>query len=584
MIGDYAANATLTSDSTQAIYRPCTLEIDRWTYTDFWWRLDEISVDSGYSYAYIQLRLEGGYYLYYMLGTNNYNLNNDSSSAVYKVDGFNTTGTWNNINRNITHDLNASLGLHSWNLTQIVLYVRGEASGRISVLFDEIHFQDMKGPEIQSVALSPAVPEYHETAGVDVQATDNLATIDLVNVLYRDDGSWITVEAEYNFGKWTATLPELAYGLEREYYVQVTDTAGMQDTDDNEGAYYSYISADSVDPAVEISSPGEGVMVEGNVQFEIAAEDPGSGSSGLVYLEVWQGEMLIYNDSSAPFEFIWDSRMTSNGTKDIGAFAYDAAGNIATDNVTIDVQNDVASPLIYGLQVNPTAPEYGEEVTVSLVCTDVTGVENATLYYAVEDTAAFSGAQSWTAVNMSPEGMLYSGSIPTQEYGKTVLYYIAAYDTFGQESSIGSDTDPLSYDVADTQAPTINVYAPSPAQPVKGIISFNITANDAASGISEIQFYVDGDLVDDASSSSASFEWDTTALENGDYTVTFVAIDGAGNEVSSSIEYEVLNPDAIGAIGESLSNIMAAYGLFIGLAGGIVLVLVVQMLLKKRGK
>jgi hypothetical protein len=339
-----------------------------------------------------------------------------------------------------------------------------------------------------------------------------------------------------------------------------------------------------VDPTVEISSPGEGITVEGDVQFEITAEDPGSGSSGLVYLEVWQGEMLIYNDSSSPFEFIWDSRMASNGTKDIGASAYDAAGNIATDNVTIDVQNDVAPPLIYGLQVNPTAPEYGEEVTVSLVCTDVSDVENATLYYAVEDTTAFSGAQSWTAVNMSPEGMLYSGSIPAQEYGKTVLYYIAAYDTFGQESSIGSDTDPLSYDVADTQAPTINVYAPSPAQAVRGIVSFNITANDAASGISEIQFYVDGDLVDDASSSSASFDWDTTALENGDYTVTFVAIDGAGNEVSSSIEYEVLNPDALGAIGESLSNIMAAYGLFIGLAGGIVLVLVVQMLLKKRGK
>ena len=584
MVGDYAANATLTSDGTEAIYRPCTLEIDRWTYTDFWWRLDEISLDSGNSYAYILLSLEGGYYLYYMLGTNNYDRNNDSSSAVYYVDGFNTTGTWNNINRNITHDLNASLGLHSWNLTQIVLYVHGEASGRISVLFDELHFQDMKGPEIQSVALTPAAPEYHETAGVDIQATDNLATIDLVNVLYRDDGSWMTVEAEYNFGKWTATLPALAYGLERQYYVEIADTSGMQDTDDNDGAYYSYSSTDTVDPMVTISSPGGGITVQGEVQFEIAAEDPGSGSSGLAYLEVWQGEVLIYNDSSSPFEFMWDSRMTSNGTKSIGAFAYDAAGNIATDNVSIDVQNDVAPPLIYGLQVNPTAPEYGEEVTLSLVCSDVTGVENATLYYAVEDTAAFSRAQSWISVNMSSVGMLYSGSIPAQEYGKTVLYYVAAYDTFGQESSIGSDTAPLSYEVADTQAPTMNVYAPSSSEPVRGVVTFNITASDAASGIAEIQFYVDGSLVDDSSGDSASFEWDTTTLENGEHTVTFVAVDGAGNEVSSSIEYEVLNPDAFGGFGESLSSIMASYGLFIGLAGGIVLVLVVQALLKKRGK
>ncbi|MGV9103354.1 MAG: Ig-like domain-containing protein, partial [Candidatus Thorarchaeota archaeon] len=508
----------------------------------------------------------------------------DSSSAVYNVDGFHTTGTWNNINRNITHDLNASLGLHSWNLTRIVLYVNGEASGRISVLFDEIHIQDMKGPEIQSVSLSPTTPEYHETASIDIEATDNIAIIDVVNVFYRDDTSWVTVEAGYNFGKWTATLPELAYGLERQYYVEVSDTSGRQDTDDNEGAYYSYSSSDSVEPTVTISSPGEGITVEGDVQFEIAAEDPGSGSSGMAYLEVWEGEMLIYNETSAPFEFTWDSRMTSNGTKDIGSFAYDTAGNIATDNITIDIQNDVAPPLLYGLQVNPTAPEDGEKVTVSLVCSDVSGVENATLYYAVEDTTAFSGAQSWTVVNMSPVGMLYSGSIPAQEYGKTVLYYVVAYDTFGQEASIGSDTAPLSYDVADTQDPTMNVYAPSSSQPVRGIVAFNITANDAASGISEIQFYVDGSLVDDSSGDAASFEWDTTTLENGDYTVTFVAIDGAGNEVSSSIEYEVINPDAFGAFGESLYNIMAWFGLFIGLAGGIALVLVVQALLKKRGK
>lgn len=584
LVGDYAANVTLTSDVGTALFRSVYIEIDQWTYTDFSWRLDALDAGSDSTYSMIEIWFEGGYRLHYMLGTHSYAPGNSTTDAYYYVDGFNTTGSWVNIQRNITHDLNTTFGLHDWNITYFILSASGANGGKLSVLFDELHFMDVNPPDIHLVSQAPLAPEYNENTDVYVEATDNLAGIESVSAYYRDDGSWIEVESEYTISGYSITLPQLAYGSTREYYIEVVDRSGMTTTDDNAGEYYSYASTDSIDPTVSIVNPSDGITVEGDVEFEITADDGEIGSSGIAYVEVWNGGVLAYNGTSSPFNFTWDSRMASNGTQSIGAFVYDGAGNVATDNITLNVQNDVAPPVTYGLQVNPTAPEYGEEVTISVISDDLNGVKNVTLYYATEQTALFTSAQSWAVIEMEQTGSLYTGIVPAQGYGVTVYYYVVAYDVFEQPAYIGSESEPLDYFVRDSRNPAMSVQAPSTTTPIEGIIQFMVSANDEGSGVEEIRFYVDGSLVDDDIGDTTTFSWDTTNLDNGNYTVEFVAVDGAGNEVSTTLEYQVLNPDAFGAVGESLSDFMASYGVFVGLVGGIVLILVIQKLLAKRGK
>jgi hypothetical protein len=584
LVGDYAANVTLTSDTSTALFRSIYVEIDQWTYTDFSWYLDALDAGSDSTYSMIEIWFEGDYRLHYMLGTHSYAPGNTTNDAYYYVDGFNTTGSWVNIQRNITHDLNATFGLHDWNMTYFIVSASGANGGKVSVLFDELHFMDVRSPDLHSVSQAPVAPEYNENTDIYVETTDNLAGIESVSVYYRDDGSWIEVEGEYTIGEYTVTLPNLAYGISRQYYIEVMDRSGMTRTDDNAGLYYIYSSTDSVNPIVSISSPSDGITVEGDVELEISANDGGAGASGVAYVEVWSGLTLLNNDSAAPFNFTWDSRMLSNGTKNIGVFAYDSAGNLATDNVTLNIQNDVAPPMTYGLQINPSEPEYGEEVSVSIISEDLNGVKNVTLYYATEQTAMFTGAQTYAVMEMEKMGSLYTATIPAQDYGITVYYYVVAYDVFEQPMHVGLESEPLEYFVRDTQNPAMSVQAPSTAEAVKGVVQFSISAYDDGSGVEEIRFYVDGSLVDDIVGETATFWWGTTLFENGNHTVEFVALDGAGNEVSIALEYEVQNPDAIGGAIESLSGFMATYGVFVGLAGGIVIVLLVQRFLRKRGK
>ncbi|MHA1213449.1 MAG: hypothetical protein ACTSSH_13445, partial [Candidatus Heimdallarchaeota archaeon] len=65
--GNYAANLTIDAAGSALAYRPTNLEVDTNLYTDFWWKLNDMS-DAGTSYAMYYLQLNDFYYIYYVLG------------------------------------------------------------------------------------------------------------------------------------------------------------------------------------------------------------------------------------------------------------------------------------------------------------------------------------------------------------------------------------------------------------------------------------------------------------------------------------------------------------------------------------
>ncbi len=101
-----------------------------------------------------------------------------------------------------------------------------------------------------------------------------------------------------------------------------------------------------------------------------------------------------------------------------------------------------------------------------------------------------------------------------------------AYDTFNNIGTSALNTVTL----ADQTPPTTSVTAPSSGAILKGTavaFSANATDNSGGTGISKVEFYVDGVLKNTDTTSPYSFNWDTTTATNATHSLTAKAYDGA---------------------------------------------------------
>lgn len=92
----------------------------------------------------------------------------------------------------------------------------------------------------------------------------------------------------------------------------------------------------------------------------------------------------------------------------------------------------------------------------------------------------------------------------------------------------------------DTTPPTVSISSPANTATVSGIVQVQGTATDTV-GVTNVQFYVDGQVLTSASSSAFSFSWNTANSVNGTHTLKVTASDAAGNVGSASVSVSVNN-------------------------------------------
>jgi hypothetical protein len=261
----------------------------------------------------------------------------------------------------------------------------------------------------------------------------------------------------------------------------------------------------------------------------------------------------------------------------------DYAGNIYVNNngggyFSFIIGDDTPNTLT-GLSTSPMTPQYGQSVTFSVRVTDATGLSNITLYYRANGgtwgNKLLSNlyADIWTAELSSP---------PMTEWDTLVEYYVVAFYSapVAHMKNLGAAAAPFNYTVGDSTPPAIGVLGPSPLGPVRGTLQFVVHASDVGSGIQTVTFLVDGALVSTLTSDTVS--WNTADTTNGNHTLTFNAIDNAGNIAAFTIVYQVQNPEGIGAIVDSLTTLMASYGFFVGAGTMVVVFIVGKALLNRR--
>ena len=86
---------------------------------------------------------------------------------------------------------------------------------------------------------------------------------------------------------------------------------------------------------------------------------------------------------------------------------------------------------------------------------------------------------------------------------------------------------------SDTTPPTTGITAPANAATVSGTVSISANATDAV-GVTNVEFYQGATLLGTDTTSPYSYNWDTTGVANGNYTLTTKAFDAAGNSSTSA--------------------------------------------------
>jgi M6 family metalloprotease-like protein len=86
---------------------------------------------------------------------------------------------------------------------------------------------------------------------------------------------------------------------------------------------------------------------------------------------------------------------------------------------------------------------------------------------------------------------------------------------------------------SDTTAPATSITSPSNGATVSGTTTVSANASDDT-GVTRVDFLVDGVVAASDSSSPYSFSWDTTTASNGTHSLTSRAYDAAGNSATSA--------------------------------------------------
>ena len=96
----------------------------------------------------------------------------------------------------------------------------------------------------------------------------------------------------------------------------------------------------------------------------------------------------------------------------------------------------------------------------------------------------------------------------------------------------------------DTEDPVVSITAPSGGATVSDTVNISASASDNI-GVTKVEFFVDGVLLDSDNSNPYSVSWDTTIISNNNHVLTAKAYDAAGNVgTSASVSVLVSNIDS----------------------------------------
>ncbi|MCP3161414.1 M20/M25/M40 family metallo-hydrolase [Myxococcus qinghaiensis] len=223
------------------------------------------------------------------------------------------------------------------------------------------------------------------------------------------------------------------------------------------------------------------------------------------------------------------------GSKEIADSHKNSGANVI-GALQLDMTNFKGSTIDVALMTDFTNAAQNAFIT-SLISTYVPGIQaaNSTCGYACSDHASWTNAgfaasipfealmgQHNNLIHTSGDTLVKSGNNANHalKFAKVAGAYMA-------ELAKGTAA------VSDSVPPTVAVTAPTAGATVSGLVTLAANATDNT-GISRVEFLVDGNLVGTATTLPHASAWNSAAVANGSHVVTARAYDLIGNATTST--------------------------------------------------
>ncbi|RII27488.1 MAG: hypothetical protein CXR30_15370 [Geobacter sp.] len=176
---------------------------------------------------------------------------------------------------------------------------------------------------------------------------------------------------------------------------------------------------------------------------------------------------------------------------------------------------------------------YAYDVTLSWVADSDPTVIGYKVYYQQGSTAVpFNASGAVEGPSPIDNHALTTATVSGLDPNKAYYFAVTKYYSTGEESPYSNIVD-----VPEGFAPTVSITSPTNNASVSGIVSVATEALDNV-GVTNVEIYVNGQLLTTEATAPYLFSWDTSGLASGVYNITAKAYDAAGN-VGKSVEVSV---------------------------------------------
>jgi fibronectin type 3 domain-containing protein len=294
---------------------------------------------------------------------------------------------------------------------------------------------------------------------------------------------------------------------------------------------------DTTNPTVSITSPSNNATVSGVVSVSANASD----NVGVAKVEFSVDGSLKLTDNSSPYSYSLDTKTLNNGNHTVSAKAFDAAGNSATNTITINVQN-----------LDTTSPNAPSGLSASAA--------NSTTVNLAWSSASDTGANQTGVVkyNVLRNGVVIAQPTSTSyiDNGRSAntqyTYAIQAVDGAGNVSANSNTATVTTPSAPDTTPPSIPSNVQGNAVNATQInLTWSTATDTGGSGLAGYNVYRSGSKVNSNLITATSYS-DSTVSGGATYGYRVEAVDGAGNKSAQSSVLNITTPD-IGAPTISIS-------------------------------
>jgi len=199
---------------------------------------------------------------------------------------------------------------------------------------------DFHPPVITYVERVPAQPNYNETALIIANATEPPLASGVKELLlsYNNSIGWAVTKMDFNGTLYIAEIPAFPYGTAINYQVSAVDNAGNTATLD----IYSYTVGDSLPPIAAIFAPTDGSYITGKITVTVQVKDDNLLNAKLTI----DGEFLAEWNMTGQYTYSLDTATLDDGLHVLMLEAFDKAGNEATYEITVTVDNTPPKAMI----------------------------------------------------------------------------------------------------------------------------------------------------------------------------------------------------------------------------------------------